>query len=200
MTLAQDIQLIGRMIDAYAVDADRRTVADGFGIPDEMQVGEIDDEGWAEWQVIPSDAEEAEVVELEREFGIQLPPFFRAYLLARFHLFDQVKSRRYGQIIMWPKSPPGGATVRLCSELSAWQVLLDAGYIPFAEWGDGWGPMCFDTVARGPDGECPVVWLDHEPLHNLGEEAVRNRDQIVHLAKPLYASSRELIVDIFGRD
>ena len=46
--------------------------------------------------------------------------------------------------------------------MKGWQPLIAAGYIPFAEWGDGWGPMCFDSVKRSPDGDCPVVWMDHE--------------------------------------
>jgi len=58
--------------------------------------------------------------------------------------------------------------------------------------------MCFDTSQRRPDGECPVIWLDHEPLITVGPENCRRREAISSLAQPLYASSREFLEDVFS--
>ncbi len=203
MPLAEDIVWVGQLIDAYAVDADRRGVASkkpqDSGVPAAMQVGPVDADGWVEWRVLPSTLSEAEVSGLEKEFGIQLPPLFRAYLLARFHLFDQLTSRRHDQLILMPDIPAGKPLAPLLNSMSAWRPLKDAGFIPFAEWGDGWGPMCFDTARRAPDGDCPVVWMDHEVLVPLGEERMGIRGKVLPLAQPLYESCRELLIDVFGQ-
>ena len=104
MTDPEDITFVGQLLDAYAVDAWRMHVAaedpeDG-GVPPQMQVGEVYADGWVEWRVLPSTLNEADVTDVENEFGVQFPPLFTAYLLARFHLFDQVRSRRYDQQIL----------------------------------------------------------------------------------------------------
>ena len=72
-------------------------------------------------------------------------------------------------------------------------------FIPFAEWGDGWGPMCFDTRRHASDGDCPIVWMDHEILAPLGEQRRRMRKEVLPLAQPLYETFRELLTDVFGR-
>jgi hypothetical protein len=150
MAIAEDVAFVGQLLDAYAVDAWRRGVAannpTGAGVPPEMQVGEVDAYGWVEWRVLPSILTEADVAAVEREFGVQFPPLFRAYLLARFQLFDQVKSRRYDQQILMTPVPAGKPLKQLRQLMSAWRPLIEAGFIPFAEWGDSWGPMCFDSA------------------------------------------------------
>jgi len=202
MPLAEDIAFVGQLIDAYAVDADRKGVAskkpDGSGVPVEMQVGQIDAHGWVEWRVLPSTLTGAEVAELENKFGIYLPPLFRAYLLARFHLFDQLASRRHDELILMADTPARKPLAPLVQLLTAWRPLIGAGYIPFAEWGDGYGPMCFDTHRRAADGDCPIIWMDHELLAPLSEERCRKRQEISRLAQPLYDSYRELLADIFA--
>jgi hypothetical protein len=136
---------------------------------------------------------------MESEFGVRFPPLFRAYLLSRFQLFDQIKSRRYDQQIFITDTPSGKALTPIRELLSAWRPLIDAGFVPFAQWGDGWGPMCFDSARRASDGECPVVWIDHEALIPLGEEQCRQREVVLPLVQPLYVSCREFLVDVFGR-
>jgi hypothetical protein len=204
MPLAQDIAFVRQLIDAYAVEADRRAVASrkpqDSGVPGAMQVGQIDADGWVEWRVLPSTLSEVEVTEFENKFGIHLPPLFRAYLLARFHLFDQVTSRRHDQLILMTDTPAGKPLAPLLQLVSAWRPLIDSGFIPFAEWGDGWGPMCFDAERRASDGDCPIVWMDHEILAPMGEERCRMRKNVLPLAQPLYETFREFLIDVFCRD
>ena len=204
MGLAEDAAYVGGLLDAYAAGAWKMQVAeedpgDG-GAPPEMWAGEVDEQGWVEWRLLPSTLTEADVSALEREFGVALPPLFRAYLLARFHLFDQAKSRRHGgQQILMTHTPAGRPLAPLRGLLAAWRPLTEAGYVPFAQWGDGWGPMCFDAEARAADGDCPVVWIDHERVVPLGEDACRRREAVRPLAQALYGSCREFLLDVFGR-
>src|SRR5262245_51922061 len=152
MAVANDSAFVGHLLDAYASDAWRMGVAAedpaDAGVPQEMQVGEVNEDGWVEWRVLPSTLKEADVGALENDFGVQFPPVFRAYLLARFQLFNQVRSRRYDQQIFMTDTPAGKPLRPLRELLKTWQPLIDAGLIPFAQWGDGWGPMCFDAVQR----------------------------------------------------
>lgn len=198
------INFVGRLLDAYAVDACRmgcaqEDPADG-GVPPEMQVGTANAEGWVEWRVLPSSLEEAELAAFEAEFGVELPPVFRAYLLARFHLFHQVHSRRHDQLVLITDTPAGAPLQPLRDMFEAWQPLTAAGLIPFADWGDGWGPMCFDAGQRQRDGDCPVVWLDHEALVSLGPNNCRQRELVLSVAQPLYDSGRAFLLDVFERD
>ena len=203
MADADDSAFVGQLLDTYAIDAWRMGVAAedpaDAGVPPEMQVGAVDEDGWVEWRVLPSTLTEADVGALEGEFGVRFPPVFRAYLLARFQLFDQVRSRRYDQQIMMSDTPAGRPLQPLRELLEAWSPLIDAGIAPFAQWGDGWGPMCFDAVQRRVDSECPVVWVDHEVLVPLGPEGRRRREVVAPLVRPLYDSCREFLLDVFGR-
>jgi hypothetical protein len=198
MALTEDITFVGKLIDDYAVEADRDGVASG--VPAAMQAGPIDADGWVEWRVLPSTLTEAEVTQLENKFSMQLPPIFRAYLLARFHMFDQVTSAKHDELIFMTDTPAGKPLAPLERLLnSPWRPLISAGFIPFAEWRDSCGPMCFDTERRAPDGDCPIVWMDHELLASISAERSRVRKNVLPLAQPLYDSCREFLLDVFGQ-
>jgi hypothetical protein len=201
MGLNEDIAYLRDLLDAFAQDYCRMGVAaedqDTAGVPPDMQAAPIDAEGWVEWRLLPSTLTEADVSAVEGEFGIRFPPLFRAYLLARFHLFDQVHSRRYDQLIFMTDVPSGRRLRKLRELIRAWQPLIKAGFVPFAEWGDSWGPMCFDVQQRATDGECPVVWMDHERLIPLGAKRCSQREEVMPWVQPLYASCQEFLEDVF---
>jgi hypothetical protein len=197
-----DIEYVARLLDDYARGYRCFNVAaedpeDG-GVPPHMQVGAVNAQGWVEWQMLPSTLAEGDIDELEREFKVQLPPLYRAYLLARFHLFKQVHSAQHDQLILMPAIPSEQRLNPIRELMRMWQPLLDAEFVPFAQWGDGWGPMCFDTQQRRLDMDCPVVWMDHERLFTLGPEHCRMRALIVPLAQPLYASFSDFLRDVFA--
>ena len=203
MSPKADIEFVGQLIDAFEASETLCCIGvapvtpDGSGVPPEMQVGDVDEEGWVAWKVLPSTLNASEVEELEKEFGVQFPPLFRAYLLARFHLFDQVHSRKYNQLIFMSDTPSRKSLAEIRALIEGWQDLIDAGFVAFAEWGDSWGPMCFDVEQRAADGDCPIVWMDHELLIPLGEQNLRKRELVMPLVHPLYASCREFLLDVF---
>lgn len=142
-----DVDWAGQLIDWYGVRAFRRGVAqlrpeDG-GVPVEMQVGEVNGDGWVEWRILPSTLTDRDIAKLEAEYAIALPPPFRAYLLARLHLFDQLRSRRYDQLILMTATPAPAPLEPLRELITSWRPLLGARYLPFAQWGDAWGPDVF---------------------------------------------------------
>ncbi len=200
MSLAEGIALVGGLLDTFAENHYRMDVAarepGDAGVPLDMQVGPVNADGWVEWQMLPSTLSEKDVAAVEDEFGVRFPPLFRAYLLARFQLFDQVHSRKYRQLIFMTDVPFSGPLGKLRTLIQNWRPFLGAGFLPFAEWGDGWGPMCFDLQQQNDEGECPVVWMDHERLIPLGPETSR-RAAVLPWVNPLYASCREFLFDVF---
>ncbi len=200
MDIHEEASRIGRMIDAYAASAKhvpRWGVASqqetDHGVPPEMWLGEPNHDGWVEWRVLPSSLTLDAISKLESEFCLTFPRPFQAYLLARFHCFDQLQSQKYKQLIMFPDLRTRDPLRKLRDSLQAWRALIKADLIPFAEWGDGWGPMCFDANCRNNDNDCPILWLDHEQIIPLGEEKCKVRSELSAMENPLYNSSREML-------
>lgn len=201
MPLSDDIDYIQPILRAYADGYHRMGVAsvDGSGgVPPEMFDGDIDDDGWVAWKMLPSTLSPDDVAQLESEFDIAFPPLFRAYLLAGCQLFDQIHSSKYGQLIFNVDVPSNKPLGPIRDLIRAWNPLLSAHYVPFAQWGDGWGPMCFDAANRHDDGDCPIVWMDHELLIPLGEDECRKRESVMPHVNSLYDSYREFVDDTFS--
>jgi hypothetical protein len=202
MGLSEDKTYVAALLDAFpagrslvAVAADD---AEDEGAPPEMWAGAVDSDGCVEWRLLPSSLVEPDVAAIEADFRVQFPPLFRAYLLARLHLFSDFRSRNSGYTVRVPPMPAGQPLGPLRELMHAWQPLIDAGLVPFAELGDGYGPVCFDTTGRAADGDCPVVFLDHEPLVTLGSELCRQRAAVLPHLQPLYGSYREFLNDVLG--
>jgi hypothetical protein len=69
MAVAEDIAFVGQLLDDYAKDAWRMNFAtqdpEDRGVPPEMQVGDVNAEGWVEWRVLPSTLTAADVTAVE---------------------------------------------------------------------------------------------------------------------------------------
>jgi hypothetical protein len=199
MDFSTQVERIGRLIDDYAARADpdllmsvaSRKETD-HAVPPQMWDGQPDAHGWVKWKVMPSTLTLADVTSLESELGVSFPPSFRAYLMARFHCFDDMQSALHDQQVMFPDVRTRDPFRNLRLLHKAWPALPRAGLVAFGEWGDGWGPMCFDTRRRDQDGESPIVWLDHELLTGVTEKELNG------LVQPLYASFEELLEDVFS--
>ena len=67
-----------------------------------------------------------------------------------------------------------------------------------ARWHDGWGPMCLDAARVGADADMPVVWMDHEVLITMGEDACRDRAALLPHVQLLYETFHALLDDLFA--
>lgn len=168
-----------------------------YGAPPEMQVSPVDPAGWVEWSVRPSVVTAADLRAIEMDHRFAIPSHLQGYLRSRSHLFDQVHSREHGQLVLLTPVPTRRPLQPFARLLEGWEPLLRAGYVPFAEWGDGWGPVCIDigeASAEVDDG--PIVWFDHEVLFTLGE--VLSRGEVSPHAIPLHPSFLAFLEDVFG--
>jgi hypothetical protein len=197
------IERIRSLLDEYhRLDQFRMGVArmgpGEAGVPAGMQDGAVNDDGWVRWRMVPSTVAPDDVAEVETRFGIQLPPSFRCYLQARAHLYDQVRSRLHQQQLMLCDTPADHPLEPVMSTLTAWSPLIRVGYIPFAQFGDGWGPICFDIARKHANGECHVVWFDHEFLAGMDQADLSDAEALRAHARPLYDSFIDLVSDVFG--
>ncbi len=137
-------------------------IEDG-GVPKEMEDGEPDKEGYVRWKITPSKISDLELQGIEKEYKLQFPELYKLYLMAYCHLGINLKfgDRR----IFLPALPSDCPLKEIEFELNAWKPLLNAGFIPFADFEDGWGPVCFDTL-----NDCQIVWFEHEELFNSNFE------------------------------
>jgi hypothetical protein len=194
------IDKIRNIINDFANDYYRMGVAEG--VPLDMRDGPINDDGWVEWKVIQSNVKESEIINIEEKYSFKLPPYFSGYLQACSQLLDQVHSNKYGdQLIFMSCCPSDNPLKPLTDILEAWSPLIHSGYIPFAEWGDGWGPMCLDLKSTSNQTEdYNIIWFDHEEIIPLGEDACKQREKIASFAKPLYASFKEFFYDVYAKN
>jgi hypothetical protein len=175
------------------------------GVPPQMWAGEVDEDGWVNWRMLPATVSADDVDLLERGLDLVLPVHLRAYLMARSHFFEETHShryggqqdRRYGQLLSLPRTPSVNPLAAFRDVHDSWAFLRNGGYLPFGDWGDGWGPLCLDLLAEpGRIEDAPVVWFDHEVL-TFSDSTTRERSALEPLAQPLYESFMSCVEDAF---
>ncbi|NGZ77276.1 SMI1/KNR4 family protein [Saccharibacillus alkalitolerans] len=174
-------------------------------VPEEL--ADEDDGEWKFWKPVPSTITDREIGESESRLGAEFPPSFRAALQA-YHLVSWtsagVEDGRGGYVggCMSFTLPALTTELRL-SELERnaaedWGHLIAAGYLPFAIGEDGQGPICFDLERRREDGDCPVVWMLHDYLVDLGPEGAGVRANVEPHMRQLADSFGEMKAVLFG--
>ncbi|MCT4507408.1 MAG: SMI1/KNR4 family protein [Tepidibacter sp.] len=205
MTLKQDIEFIRKHLDNYFIKIPKEYLKleakiysnlseeDG-GVPAEMMLGEVDNEGYVCWSMIPSNITENDINYLEKEYFIKLPKLFKAYLMGYCFLMGEFNNGSFG--VTLPEIPFDNPLMNIESNLFTWRLLIGAGYIPFGEYEGGYGPICFDITQKNEDEDYAIVWFNHENLFNLDYDQWKDRSDLEQYSNKLYDSFRELIIDL----
>ncbi|OWA35469.1 hypothetical protein B9G55_12570 [Saccharibacillus sp. O16] len=177
-------------------------------VPEELQ---DEDDEWGFWKPTPSTITDEEITGLEARLGAAFPAAFHA-LLKAYHLVSWTSAGMsdghggYRGGCMSFTLPPLTTELRL-SELERhaaedWGNLIGAGYLPFAIGEDGQGPICFDLKRRDAQvqGDCPVVWMLHDDLVDLGPEGVGTRSSVEPHMRQIADSFADLKAILFGGD
>lgn len=184
MTTGSDADLVAAVVDGHY---ESLVAVDMAWLPDlepPMAFGEPNQDGWVRWRTMPSTVTDADLAGAEALLPAPLPPAMKAYFKYRCILMMDR--------LMLPEIPAADPLGPFLAEAMAWAPLLKAGYIPFAEYGDGYGPVCLDT--RQPTGDDYAVgWIDHEHFHNLPQTDWDNRAALIRLFNPLYPTFRSLL-------
>lgn len=151
------------------------------------------------WKILPSTLRDADVADLEAELGVTLPPLFRAYLQASFHLFWAF-SLRYDESFQLPVMASDRPLEPLRDLLRTFSPSSKLGLIPFARW--GLGLLCFDTTQNRQD-DPPVVWVSavimpKEDTTGMKREPGPTYAELAPQLEVRYASFAELLFDVFG--
>ncbi|HNO79799.1 MAG TPA: SMI1/KNR4 family protein [Phycisphaerae bacterium] len=114
---------------------------------------------WIPWQAIDSTVSDDDVAELGSHFGGPLPEPYVAFLQYK-HFYDLTESclRFEPHVVGRWKQRLIEKYDRLCDHLGCDAHLIPIGEEPFM---DAW-PVCLDFKHRLPNGDCPVVFWDHE--------------------------------------
>lgn len=174
-----------------------KTEEEDYGVPADMHDGEVDEEGWVRWRMLDSAVTEKQINDLVEKFvkpdslnaTFSLPPLYIAYLSSQYVLNIYL---RYDDFTIELPSLPSDVPLRGVQELwSSWRLLIEAGYIPFASFEDGAGPVCWDKNKPNQEEDYAVVWFDHD---QLTDEEQFTREKLEQYAQPLFPSFREMLV------
>lgn len=155
-----------QQIDMMRVPAD---------VPIEMRDNSIEpNDDWIGWKIIPSTVTNQHLNDLEERLGLVYPPIYRQFLQS-YHFYELWYLRFQEHLIhSWQDD--------LIQLYEGCSNLIEHGLIPFGTEPTTDGIACFDTTARLKNGDCPVVFWDHEwigteqeinPLFSSGEAMFR---------------------------
>ena len=154
-TLSEDRELIDRLLTAWYQLSAPRIEPDP---PEDMRVGEVDDNGWWEWRLVESTVTTADLDDLEDELGLTLPPFYRAFLLSRACLGLEFGDFGVYSLPSLPTTDP----LAKVEDLLFSDLRPEAGYLQFGSARGCGDLLCFDTHSPDAEGDYPVVVIDHE--------------------------------------
>lgn len=172
--------LVKNFVDASIAQSRRFNLMRWPGqIPEPMRDQSISPSNdWIGWHPTPSTVTDKDLDSLEGETGLPFPPLYRD-LLKYLHFVELMGAALQFERHMchnWKE------TLRK-TYFNGWprERILDIGLLPFGEESMmNAGPICFDTRHRQNDGDCPVVFWDHEWV---GTEKEIN---------PMFSSSRKM--------
>jgi hypothetical protein len=130
-------------------------------VPEPMRDTTIAPAGdWIGWKSIPSTVTDADLNALEKETGLGFPSLYRDFLQYRHFVTLTETGLRFERHLcnQWQE------TLR-SAYFHSWprERILDVGLLPFgSETFMDAGSVCFDTRYRTAEGDCPVVYWDHE--------------------------------------
>ena len=160
------------LIDAFVekVNALAREPRWPDDVPPSLRLGPPNKYGMYDWKIQKQDGIDW-VEAVEAKLSAKLPPSFRS-LVTRY-VYPEFKAQG-----LWFFA---NTSEQVADEWREWLFkdkalsggLLREGYIQFARPDTGsYDPICFDTQHKTKDGECPIVWIDHEDILCKGKNCV----------------------------
>ena len=123
--------------------------------------------GLYNWKAIPSKVTMSDIEKIEKEINHSYPPLYKDFLMYKYFF------RLTEEGIRFPEHTPqnwSGTLTDLCFNSWAPERIIEIGLVPFgAESFWDAGPVCFDTREQMDDGDCPVVFWDHESIGSEDE-------------------------------
>jgi len=127
-------------------------------VPKEMMVSTADKDGWYAWKLVPGTLTADDYNRVEAKFKAVFPENFIEW--HRRYFFDDGDC----SIVRLPHSLPTRPLEEIIKNLD-WDIperLIPLGFIPFADDGNGIGPLVFDSRNSKDKKDFPIRVYDHE--------------------------------------
>lgn len=129
-----------------------------LNVPDEMKIGNTDEDGWSEWKAIDSPVTKQEIEAIESLLGFKLPSLLVEYLTYKSLLMTDF-------IVRLPQTPYSKPLSEFMEYISLYKNRFETlGLFPFAYDENDAGPICLDM--KSSTKEWPVVIYDYTKATN----------------------------------
>jgi hypothetical protein len=128
-----------------------------------LATGRIDERGFHHWEPRAVSTPRSALSQLYQRLPATFPPLYEELILSyRWAEVDLVLVT----LLPNPLGPDlSGLSEAIFRDPELVEILLPNGLLQFGKPGGGdYDPICFDTRARGKNGEAPVVRVDHEEI------------------------------------
>ena len=128
------------------------------GIPNEMMLSKIDNDGWYEWNLISGTLTTVDYKKVEEKYKVTFPDNFIEWH-KRYFFADCDCS-----IVRLPNSLPTRPLGTIIGKIdwSIPEILIPLGLVPFADEGNDAGFFVFDTRNSNSKNDFPIRVYDHE--------------------------------------
>jgi len=125
-------------------------------VPVQMRIEEDSEEEWSQWKLVPSTVSNQDIINLEQEFGLRFPEWYKAFISTYHHYFDNI--------------PQQSITEPLDDIKNMFNpILCRLHYLPFC-WDSEYGKIyCIDLNQLPDEMSCAIYQIEHEILFDLDE-------------------------------
>jgi hypothetical protein len=158
--MSESSGLIASLVNSFArLDGDLRDA----NVPEVLRVGDGNEGGWGEWGPVRVITAREALGDVYRDMPGPFPPLFEELLLG--YRWLEVDLR----LLRLRPNPPGeglgGFKESVLEDRGLTDYLLPRRLVPFGKGpGCNYDPICFDLSRTMPNGDCPIVQLDHEDI------------------------------------
>ena len=161
--MSNDSELIDDFVATFEKLDDLSTSLEIDPIAWQLAFGNFDEYGFKQWRPIQVLTEHSFLEELYVTMPVRFPPLYERLVLSyRWAETDLGLFRLLA-------NPPGSSLAGLGEEFSRHQAMQEILFpnkcLQFGKGADlNYDAVCFDWSRRLPDGDCPVVQIDHEEI------------------------------------
>ncbi len=158
------------------------------GVPHDLRGEWSSGDGWYSWIAVPSLLTEKDLDAVEQTMGVKMPALFREYFL-----YKQILAADFG-IVRLPKMMPPDPLANLKAQMAMlfqFKCLQDHALLPFGQYGNDGGPICFKFDEPNVDGDYPIYFTDHHLLSDKsysGEKRWESFEELIDVIESNFLS------------
>jgi hypothetical protein len=161
--MSTDAELIDHFVATFERLDDLSTSFELDPIAWQLAGGDFDEYGFKQWRPIQVRTDPSFLQELCANLPARFPPLYERLVLS--YRWAEVDLGQFRLLA----NPPGSSLAGLGEEISRDQamqeILIPNKCLQFGKGSDlNYDAVCFDWSQRLPDGDCPVIQIDHEEI------------------------------------